>query len=129
MTPHDVLSRLPWFRKQSRVIGSGSVREMQVRDADAGVMQTSAYMSDLKVLPSWRTKMVRVGGKRCSLAVEIMRECERQAASWGYTHTYLKVYQTNVKAAKLYTSKLGCATRATMQEASSHLPHPRLYAT
>ena len=67
----------------------------------------SAYMSNLNVMVEYRKKTMRVGGRRCAIAIELMRECEAVALEWGYGATYLNVYEKNEGSVRLYTSKLG----------------------
>ena len=46
-------------------------------------MRMRAYMSALEVQDSWKGRPVRINGVRCSLAVELMKECEAIARQWG----------------------------------------------
>lgn len=112
---------------QQKVIGSVSIREMDLTDdglsgaASASAPQPltqRAYMSDLKLQEAYR-KPVRFDGRRCSLAVEMMRECEAIALEWGYDETYLNVYERNAAPAKLYVDKLGYEIIGRREKAST----------
>lgn len=101
---------------RKRVIGTVTVREMMLTADGRTAASTAsapqpmtmrAYMSNLKVDKAFRGKPIRRDGRRCSLAVELMRECEVVAQSWGYDETYLNVYEKNGGAAQLYVDKLG----------------------
>lgn len=112
------------FGTRKRVIASCQIREAMLTDkgvtsATSEQMSMRAYMSSLAVQESWRRRPVRINGARCSLAVELMRECERVARDeWGYDETYLNVYEANDRAAKLYVDKLGYEVVSTREHAA-----------
>ena len=104
------------FGDRNRVVGAVTIREQELtadgRSAascrsDPQPTSMSAYMSNLNVMVEYRKKTMRVGGRRCAIAIELMRECEAVALEWGYGATYLNVYEKNEGAVRLYTSKLG----------------------
>ena len=104
------------FGDRNRVVGAVTIREQELtadgRSAascrsDPQPTSMSAYMSNLNVMVAYRKKTLRVGGRRCAIAIELMRECEAVALEWGYAATYLNVYENNEGAVRLYTSKLG----------------------
>ena len=101
---------------RTRVVGACTIRETELTSdgrsaascrSDPQPTSMSAYMSNLNVMVPYRKRTMRVGGRRCSLAIELMRECEAVALEWGHASTHLNVYEKNEGAVRLYTSKLG----------------------
>ena len=121
---------------RTRVVGAVTIREAELTSdgrsaascrSDPQPTSMSAYMSNLRVEDSYRKRTMRVGGRRCSLAIELMRECEAVALEWGYASTYLNVYEKNEGAVRLYTSKLGyevISEPATQARAREGRPGP-----
>lgn len=73
--------------------------------ADEFVMR--AFVTSLRLDDGWQRRPVMLDSRRCSLAGELMQECELVARSWGYDETWLHVYASNEAAVRLYVDELG----------------------